>query len=177
MVNYQGLLTPIRLLYQLPTGVGGIHQQNADVASSMSAAPFAVGLGDGGKGGDDDDSSSSYRHTSDNGTEDNYSMSSSVHSDYDNNAENAGLPPDSDVNLAYLDGHHIDLFENMFQMLPVDDSKYRSPGTTSNGLSGPLLFPPRDDSSILSALLPHADDGVFLSQDLHDSAFELGSIT
>ncbi len=53
---------------QLPIGVVGIHQQNADVASSMSAAPFAVGLGDGGNGGDDDDSSSSYRQTSDNGT-------------------------------------------------------------------------------------------------------------
>ena len=32
-------------------------QQNADVASSMSAAPFAVRRGDGGDGGDDDDNS------------------------------------------------------------------------------------------------------------------------
>jgi len=120
---------------QLPTSVGGIHQQNAEVASSMFAPPFAVGLGDDGNDGGDDDSSSSYRHSSDNGTDDNHSMSSSGHSDYDNNAESASLPPDSDVNLAYLDGHHSDLFETLFQNLPVE---YRSPGTKSNGLSGPL---------------------------------------
>ena len=34
------------------------------------------------------------------------------------------------------------------------------------------MFPPRDDSSILSALLPHADDDSFLTQDLLDSTFE-----
>jgi len=34
------------------------------------------------------------------------------------------------------------------------------------------LFPPRDHSSVLSALLPHVDDEVFLPQDLHDSTFE-----
>jgi hypothetical protein len=130
---------------QLPIGIVGIHQQNADVA-----APFAVGLGDGGNGGDDDDSSSSYRQTSDNGAADNHSMSSSVRSDYDNNTESANLPPDSDVNFAYLEGHHSDLFETLFQTLPIDDSKYRSPGTTSNCLSGPLLFSPRDHSSTLS---------------------------
>ena len=44
---------------QLPTGIDGIHQHNAAVASSMSAAPFTVGLGDGGDEGDDDDNSSS----------------------------------------------------------------------------------------------------------------------
>jgi len=103
---------------QLPTGVGGIHLQNAEVASSMSAPPFAVGLGDDGNGGGDDDSSSSYSHSSDNGTEDNHSMSSSGHSDYDNNAESASLPPDCDVNLAYFYGHHSDLFENLFRTLP-----------------------------------------------------------
>ena len=32
---------------QLPTGGVGIHQQNSDVASSMSAAPFAASRGDG----------------------------------------------------------------------------------------------------------------------------------
>ena len=41
------------------TGIDGIHQHNAAVASSMSAAPFTVGLGDGGDEGDDDDNSSS----------------------------------------------------------------------------------------------------------------------
>jgi hypothetical protein len=81
-VNYQGLLTPVHLLYQLPTGIGGIHQQNADVTSLMSAAPFAVGLGDGGDGSDDDDNSSSYRQASDYGTADDHSALSSVHSDY-----------------------------------------------------------------------------------------------
>jgi prepilin-type processing-associated H-X9-DG protein len=50
------------------------------------------------------------------------------HSDYDNNADDASLL-DSDVNLAFLDGHHSDLFENLFQILPVGDSEYRSPGT------------------------------------------------
>ena len=170
-VDLHESLTPAVNDPQLSSGVGGIHQQNADVASSMSAPPFAVSLGNDGSGGGDDDSSSSYRHSSTNGTEDNHSMSSSGHSDYDNNADSASLL-DSDVNLAFLDGHHSDLFENLFQILPVGDSEYRSPGTHSNGLYGPLLFPPCDESSILSALLPHVDDGLFLPQELLDPTFE-----
>ena len=54
---------------QLPTGGGGIHQQNADAASLMFAAPFAASRGDGGDGDGDDDNSSSYRRASDYGTE------------------------------------------------------------------------------------------------------------
>ena len=40
-------IVPAGVDAQLPTGGGGIHQQNADVASSMSAAPFAASRGDG----------------------------------------------------------------------------------------------------------------------------------
>ena len=144
---------------QLPTGSGGIHQQNADVASSMSAAPFAAGRGDGGDGGYDDDNSSSYRKASDYGTEDNHSGSSSVHSDYDGSNASDAPPADYDVNFSYQDGHHSDLFENLFRTLPVDADKYRLPGATFNGLSGPLLFPPRDYLSAIPALVPHVDDG------------------
>ena len=50
-------ITPAVVDTQLPTGGVGIHQQNADVASSMSAAPFAVSRGDGGDGDGDDDNS------------------------------------------------------------------------------------------------------------------------
>jgi hypothetical protein len=67
---------------------------------------------------------------------------------------------------------HSDLFESLFRKLPVDDNKYHPPGATPNGLSGPLLFPPRDHPSALLALIPHVDDGVFLPQDFHDSTFE-----
>jgi hypothetical protein len=67
---------------------------------------------------------------------------------------------------------HSDLFESLFRKLPVDDLKYRPPGAAPNGLSGPLLFPPRDHPSALLALIPHVDDGVFLPQDFHDSTFE-----
>ena len=58
-------ITPAVVDAQLPTGGGDIHQQNADVASSMSAAPFAASRGDGGDGDGDDDNSSSYRRASD----------------------------------------------------------------------------------------------------------------
>jgi hypothetical protein len=60
----------------------------------------------------------------------------------------------------------------LFQILPVGDGEYCSPGTHSNGLYGPLLFSPRDESSVVSALLPHVDDGLFLSQELLDPTFE-----
>ena len=137
---------------QLPTGDGGIHQQNADVASSMSAAPFATSRGDGGDGDGDDDNSSSYRRASDYGTEDTHSGTSSVHSDYDgSNASDA--PFDYDVNLSYQDGHHSDLFENLFQTLPVDTNKYRSPRTTLSGVAGPLLFQPCDYPPAVPTLL------------------------
>ena len=159
-------LVPAVVDAQLPTGGGGIH------ASSMSAAPFAASRGDGGDGGDDDDNSSSYRKASDYGTEDNHSGLSSVHSDYDGSNASDALPADYDVNFSYQDGHHSDLFENLFRTLPVDANKYRPPGATFSGVSGPLLFPPCDHPSAMPALLPNVDDGVFLPQELHGSTFE-----
>ena len=107
---------------QLPTGGGGIHQQNADVASSMSAAPFAASRSDGGDGDGDDDNSSSYHRASDYGTEDNHSGTSSGHSDYDgSNASDA--PFDYDVNLSYQDGHHSDICSRIYfkrcQLMPT----------------------------------------------------------
>ena len=104
---------------QLPTGGGGIHQQNADVASSISAASFAASRGDGGDGDGDDDNSSFYRRASDYGTEDTHSGTSSVHSDYDGSNASDAPSFDYDVNLSYQDGHHSDLFENLFQTLPT----------------------------------------------------------
>ena len=118
------------------------------------------------------DNSSSYRKASDYGTEDNHSESSSVHSDYDGSNASDVLLADYDVNFSYQDGHHSDLFENLFRTLPVDANKYGPPETTFSGDSGPLLFPPCDHPSVIPALLPHADDGVFLPQELHDSTFE-----
>ena len=120
----------------------------------------------------DDDNSSSYHRASDYGTEDNHSGSSSVHSDYDGSTASDAPPFDYDVNFSYQDGHHSDLFENLFQTLPVDANKYRPPGTKFSGVSGPLLFQPCDYPSAIPTLLPHVDDGVFSSQELHDSTFE-----
>ena len=69
--NLASSLVPVVVDSQL-TNVGeGIHQQNADVASSMSTAPFAAGHGGGGDGADEDDNSSSDRKAIDYGTEDN----------------------------------------------------------------------------------------------------------
>jgi hypothetical protein len=170
--NLVSSLVPVVVDSQLTTVVEGIHQQNADVASSMSTAPFAAGQGGGADGADDYDNSSSYRQATDYGTEDNPSGSSSVHSDYDGSNASDALPADYDVNYSWSDGHHSDLFENLFRTLPADANKYRLPGTTFNGPSGPLLFPPCDHSSAVPALLSHVDDGVFLLQDLHDPTFE-----
>ena len=106
-------------------------QQNAEVASSMSAAPvFAASCGDDGDGDGDNDNSSSYHKASDYGTEDHHLESSSVHSDYDNSKASDDPLFDTFANSSYQDGHHSDLFENLFQTLPVDANKYRSPGTT-----------------------------------------------
>ena len=165
-------ITPAVVDTQLPTGGVGIHQQTAVVASSMSAAPFAASRNDGGDGDGDDDNSSSYHKASDYGTEDNHSESSSVHSDYDNSKASDDPLLDTFANFSYRDGHHSDLFEILFQTLPVDDNKYRSPGTTLNGVSGPLLFPPCDYPPAVPTLLAHVDDGVFLPQELQDSTFE-----
>ena len=115
---------------------------------------------DGRDGDGDDDNSSSYRRASDYGTEDNHSRSSSVHSDYDGSNASDAPPFDYDVNFSFQDGHHSDLFENLFQTLPVDANKYRSPGTTLSGVSGPLLFQPCDYPSAVPTLLPHVDDGL-----------------
>ena len=112
-------ITPAVVDTQLPTGGVGIHQQNADVASSMSAAPFAASRVDGGDGDGDDDNSSSYHKASDYGTGDNHSESSSVHSDYDGSKASDDPLFDTYVNFSYQDGHHSDLFENLFQTLPV----------------------------------------------------------
>ena len=91
--NPNSSLVPAVVDSQLPTGSDGIHQQNADVASSMSAVPFAAGRGDGGDWGDDDDNSSSYRKASDYGTEDH-------HSDYDGSNASDAPPADYDVNFS-----------------------------------------------------------------------------
>ena len=50
---------------QLTNSVEGIHQQNAEVASSMSSAPFAAGCGGAGDGPDDNDNNSSDPKASD----------------------------------------------------------------------------------------------------------------
>jgi hypothetical protein len=103
--------------------------------------------------------------------EDNYSESASVQSNYDDTASDA-FPAEDDVLNSWKDGHHSDLFEILFQTLPVDANKYRLPGTAINGLYGPLLFPPCDYPVVIPALLPHVDDGEFLPQAFHSETFE-----
>jgi hypothetical protein len=169
--NLVSSLVPVVVDSQCANVFEDIHQQNAEVASSMFTAPFASGQATGLDGGDDDDSSSSYRQATDNGMEDNSSKSASVQSNYDDNASDAPLA-DYDVDRSWSDGHHSDLFETLFRTLPVDANKYHLPGTTVNDLSGPLLFPPCDYPAAISALLPHVDDGEFLLQELHNETFE-----
>lgn len=151
---------------------GGFHQQNAEVASSLSVAPFAASCGNGRDGDGDDDNSSSYPKASDYGTEDHHSESSSVHSDYDNSKASDDPLFDTFTNSSYQNGHLSDLFEKLLQTLPVDASKYRPPGTTLNGVFGPLLIPPGDYPPAVPTLLAHVDDEVFLPQELQDATFE-----
>jgi len=148
--------------------VDDIHQQHAAVAVSMSAAPFAVYSGLIGKYGDDDDSSSTHTTTSDYGVDDHKSNSSLGNTDY-----NDSISPDvnDDAFLPDRQGNHSDLFENLFQALPVH-AEYRLPGQTVNGLHGPLLFPSHSYSPAEPTLQPHADDDVILSQARREASFE-----
>lgn len=146
-----------------------IRQQNkvaADVATSMSAAPFAVLNSNGGDGNGNsyDADSASVHSSSDYGSDDQNSVSPSVKSDYDDANEN-------DIRPVFY-GHHSDLFENLFQTLPIDDNGYRAPGSNLNGRFGPLLFSDSNHSPANTALLPHVDDATFLSADDQVSTFE-----
>jgi len=162
-------LTPAVVVPPITTVVDDIHQQNAVVAISMSAAPFAAYSGAIGNGGDDDDDSSTHSKTSDYGANDHESKSSLGNTDYD---DSNAPQVDNDAILSDFDGHHSDLFENLFQSLPVGANKYRLPGRTFNGFHGPLLFSSHAHPLAVPALLPHADDGVFLSQECQDATFE-----
>jgi hypothetical protein len=85
---------------QLANVVEGIHQQNAEVASSMSSAPFAVGYGEAGNDPDDSDNNSLDPNASDYGSNGDQSGSSSVRSDYDNDIVN-NVPPLVTMHLSY----------------------------------------------------------------------------
>jgi len=149
--------------------VDDIHQHNAAVAVSISAAPFAAYRSAIGKDGDDDDSSSTHSTTSDYGENGHYTRSSIGNTDED---DSIASHINNDVSLSDLDGHHSDLFENLFQTLPVRANNYRSPGQTLHGLHGPLLSLSRPYAPAVPTLFPHADDGVFLSQECQDATFE-----
>jgi hypothetical protein len=134
---------------QLSNVVEGVHQHNADIASLMSAVPFASGQANGADGGDDDDSSSSYRHASDDGMKDNSSESSSVQSNYDDTYASDAPPADYDVEPLWSDGHHSDLFEILFPAPLVATDNYRRPGTKS------MVFQAHCCSHSVMILLPY----------------------
>lgn len=72
----------------------------------------------------------------------------------------------------WSDGHHSDLFEILFQTVPVAGNTYRPSGTAVNGLFGPLVFPPPVHPPALPALLAHVDDGMFLDPQVQETTFE-----
>jgi len=68
-----------------------------------------------------------YPKASDYGTEDHHSESSSVHSDYDNSKASDDPLFDTFANSLYQNGHLSDLFEKLFQTLPVDAASIALP--------------------------------------------------
>lgn len=146
----------------------------ADIALAMSAAPFAIssGIRDDGGGGKDDEQDPGNNYSSDyGGTDGNDSVSPSVNNIHDTVEGESADTNSDDMTTAY-DGIHSDLFENLFQTVPVDSNKYRAPGTNINGLFGPLLLPDQDHPAALPALGAHVDDDIFLSQQYHHLTFE-----
>jgi len=152
--------------------VAGIHQQNAEVASAMSSAPFAAVCGGAGDNPDDSDNNSSDPKDSDYGSDGDQSGSSSVRSDYDNDTVNNAPLVDYNTTFEWYEGHRSDLFETLFRTLPVTGNLYRPAGTAVNGLFGPLVFPPPVHLPAMPALLPHVDDEVFLAPQFQESTLE-----
>ena len=137
----------------------------------MSTAPFAAGSGGAGDGPDDGDSNSSDPKASDYGSDEDQSGSSSVRSDYDDDNVSNAPPADYNDTFVWYDGHHSDLFETLFQTVPVAGNTYRPSGTAVNGFFGPLVFPPPVHPPAMPALLPHVDDGMFLAPQFQESTF------
>jgi hypothetical protein len=142
-----------------------------EVASSMSAPPFAAGCEGTEDGPDDVDNIYSDSKVSDYGSDANRSGSSSVRSDYDDDDVN-DAPADYNTNFEWYDGHHSDLFETLFRTVPAAGNTYRPSGTAINGLFGPLVFSPPVYPPAMPALLPHVDDGMFLDLQFQESTFE-----
>jgi hypothetical protein len=160
--------------------VDGMRQSDnvaADIARAMSAAQFASSSGnkdDDGAGhdvGQDFGTGDSREY----GTDGTGSMSPSVNSIHDNvhdTGEGDSINTNQDDLITAYDGIHSDLFENLFQTLPVDTNEYRALGTNLSGLFGQLLLPEQDHPAASPVLDAHVDDGIFLSQQYHYLTFE-----
>ena len=124
----------------------------------MSAAPFTGSIVNAETG---NTGTAAEQDVSDYGTDGTGSKSPSV-SDIQDMVIDAGKEDSvkansNDITTVY-DGIHSDLFENLFQTLPIN-GQYRIPGSNPSGCSGLLLLPEQDPPTAVPALDAHADDG------------------
>jgi hypothetical protein len=149
----------------------------AEIALAMSAAPFAGSIANANAV---DTSIVAEHDVSDYGTDRTGSKSSPVIDIQDitnvSGDENSVHTEYSNDIVTIYDGIRSDLFEDLFQTLPTA-ARYRAPGQHSTGHFGPLLLselhqPHALDPSTVSALVAHADDGLFLSALYHHLTLE-----
>ena len=136
-----------------------VHPANlaADIALAMSAAPFTGPIVNSASGNDEVDGA---QDMSDYGTEETGSGSVHVQDVHDlvgDTDDDDSLHTDSNDIVTVYDGVHSDLFEDLFQKLPIN-AQYRSPGSNLNGCLGPILLSDQDYPTALPVLVAHADD-------------------
>jgi hypothetical protein len=114
----------------------------ADIALAMSAAPFAGSIVNANTG---DTSVVAEHDVSDYGTDGTGSKSQSIPDIQENGTagEEDFFHTDSNDIVTIYDGIHSDLFEDLFQTLPIG-APYRALGQNPTGCFGPLLLSDQD---------------------------------